>query len=240
MIKQFFRDLPPVGLLNRLDDANIEDIVSPPGFIFHTQQAKITANPEEAPEIKINEILATHLDDGHYALCLWLLDLMADVVQKSDVNKMTSKNMAIVMSLSQCRAFFFLLNFFCSKNQVQTNSQVPESVFDSDGSESHGGDYDGSESCRLYKRFDRLANLLEDVISHLSTNLVDDGISLRILSTENITSTLGTTPEMDDVPFSTVSVPPRHFPSGVVPLPPPTVSAVPLCCGGGTGLFSRS
>ena len=37
-------------------------------------------------------------DKLHYSLFLWLLDIMCTVVEHKDVNKMTAKNMAIVVA----------------------------------------------------------------------------------------------------------------------------------------------
>jgi len=87
LIKQFFRDLPPVGLLNRLDDHNVAKI------------AHVATHPdEEDPDALIRSVLDATLDAPHRSLLDWLFDLMADVVLRADANKMTSKNMAIVMS----------------------------------------------------------------------------------------------------------------------------------------------
>jgi len=86
LIKQYFRDLPPVGLLNRLEDRNIERI------------AALTTSDDDIDTSIIPSILKEKLEAPYLSLCLWLLDLMADVVDNSEANKMTSKNMAIVFS----------------------------------------------------------------------------------------------------------------------------------------------
>lgn len=87
LIKQFFRDLPPVGLLNRLA----------PDHIAHV--AHVATHPDDGLDRDALVAKALDaLDAPNRALLDWLFDLMADVVARHHLNKMTSKNMAIVMS----------------------------------------------------------------------------------------------------------------------------------------------
>lgn len=78
LIKIFFRELPPVGLLNWLGDSAIDKLAKAP--------------PPDAPDH------LTHCNDPHKSLLLWLLDLMVTVVRHETSNRMSAKNVAIVFS----------------------------------------------------------------------------------------------------------------------------------------------
>ncbi|KAJ8612564.1 hypothetical protein CTAYLR_007194 [Chrysophaeum taylorii] len=75
LIKVFFRELP-IGLLNWLGDASLAKLAR------HEPCADVVSD----------------LADPHRSLLLWLLDLMATIVTNEHTNKMSAKNMAIVMS----------------------------------------------------------------------------------------------------------------------------------------------
>lgn len=78
LIKVFFRELP-VSLLNSIGDEHIYRI------------ARLSGAQDTIPQME--EVLR-----GQDAVIYWLLDLMAEIVLNEDTNKMTVRNMAIVMS----------------------------------------------------------------------------------------------------------------------------------------------
>lgn len=78
LIKIFFRELPNLGLLNWLGDAAIAQIAI-------------------GNDVDIEKSVAD-LPEPHKTLLLWLLDLCVKVARKADINRMTAKNLAIVLS----------------------------------------------------------------------------------------------------------------------------------------------
>jgi hypothetical protein len=106
LIKIFFRQLP-INLLNHLDKSIIEKIANNDkmlkyeGSVVSDDSAMVVATDKEAETAqKILNILEREgfSDKLHYSLFLWLLDIMCTVVEHKDVNKMTAKNMAIVVA----------------------------------------------------------------------------------------------------------------------------------------------
>jgi hypothetical protein len=86
LIKVFFRELP-VSLLDRFDDAQICKVAE-----MQVGQAVLDF---------VEEVVKKDGDTAgkqNHALVMWLFDLMSKVVMNEGVNKMSAKNMAIVMS----------------------------------------------------------------------------------------------------------------------------------------------
>ncbi len=81
LIKVFFRELP-VALLNDFDDATICKVAD--------------MDPGQEVLDLVREVTSKKMDTR--ALIWWLFDLMSMVVLEEKVNKMTAKNMAIVIS----------------------------------------------------------------------------------------------------------------------------------------------
>ena len=81
LIKVFFRELP-VSLFDVFEDSEI---------------CKVADMKPGADVMKILEDTCGESRSSH-SLILWLLDLMSAIVMNDKVNKMSSKNMAIVMS----------------------------------------------------------------------------------------------------------------------------------------------
>lgn len=77
LIKVWFRDMPS-GLYNTIDDQTI----------YRVADMQVEAVPAEYHQFH----------EPHKSLILWLLDLMAEFVVNEGVNKMSAKNMSIVMS----------------------------------------------------------------------------------------------------------------------------------------------
>uniref|UniRef100_A0A7S3K0I9 Rho-GAP domain-containing protein n=1 Tax=Aureoumbra lagunensis TaxID=44058 RepID=A0A7S3K0I9_9STRA len=111
LIKQFFRDLPPVGLFNCLSDSIITAIADGTYSESSVFSINSTNNNKEEDEKMLSSQLRAPLSsierltlgnstfpEPQRTLCLWLLDLMADIVEKRDINRMTAHNMAVVMS----------------------------------------------------------------------------------------------------------------------------------------------
>ncbi|GMI20528.1 hypothetical protein TrCOL_g3802 [Triparma columacea] len=82
LIKVFFRELP-VSLLDMFEDKDICKIADmEPGKVVLDEVEKVCGGGKK----------------GNLALIYWLLDLMSTVVMNEKVNRMSAKNMAIVMS----------------------------------------------------------------------------------------------------------------------------------------------
>uniref|UniRef100_A0A7S2W562 Rho-GAP domain-containing protein n=1 Tax=Rhizochromulina marina TaxID=1034831 RepID=A0A7S2W562_9STRA len=79
LLKVWFRELPE-GLYNDIPEATIH---------------RIADSPLDVPAI-VETYSSLH--EPHRSLILWLLDMMAGIVMNESVNKMSAKNMAIVMS----------------------------------------------------------------------------------------------------------------------------------------------
>lgn len=78
LIKVFFRELPPIGLLNWLGDLTIGQLAKQPP---HTAERVVQG-----------------LQEPHKSVLLWLLDLMVLIVKHEQFNRMSAKNVSIVFS----------------------------------------------------------------------------------------------------------------------------------------------
>ena len=119
LIKIFFRELP-TNLLNHLEKKIIDQIAGYDqmlrykgnsvavngggGAVSGTTTTTTTMVVATKKELAMaTEIFGLLTDMGftnksHYSLFLWLLDTMCTVVEHQDVNKMSAKNMAIVVA----------------------------------------------------------------------------------------------------------------------------------------------
>ena len=88
LIKIFFRQLP-TNLLNHIDRSVIDKIAD--------YDEMLTSPNQQTAEL-IFEQLRAGLQEPQYSLLLWLLDTMGQVVTHKETNKMSAKNMAIVIA----------------------------------------------------------------------------------------------------------------------------------------------
>ena len=84
LIKIFFRELP-TNLLNHLEKPLIDKIAG-----YDGSNEKIAVN--------IFQLLEKGMKEPYFSLLMWLLDIMGQVVLHKDINKMSEKNMAIVVA----------------------------------------------------------------------------------------------------------------------------------------------
>ena len=94
LIKIFFRELP-TNLLNHIEKTLIDQIAG------YDTMLQYKADDENG--VLMANAIFKQLHDGfqeevHFDLLSWLLDVMCQVVEHSSVNKMSAKNMAIVLA----------------------------------------------------------------------------------------------------------------------------------------------
>ena len=89
MIKIFFRELP-TNLLNHVERPLIDKIA---GY-----DNMLSEKPDKKVAIEVFTKLQNGMKEPQYSLLMWLLDIMCQVVVHKEINKMSAKNMAIVVA----------------------------------------------------------------------------------------------------------------------------------------------